>query len=381
MAAFRRFANLFRRSRVDREIDAELQSHIALRIDDNLAAGMSPAAARRDALLRFGNPTATKERVASVDVNLSLETLVRDIRYATRQLRRSPGFTLTAIVTLALGIGANAVVFSLLNGLILHPINLPRAQRLYFIERGRDLSPTNSYPDYRDLRDRTRAFDGVVATDIDKSGLDIDGVTFPVWLYAASGNYFDVLGVQPYLGRFFHASDEHGPNSAPYIVLSYGYWQSHFNGDRTVAGRVVRLNKFSFTILGVAPPAFRGTELFFAPDLWAPMVNDSQLDYSDILTKRGARSMWLVGLLKPGVTPAQAFLDLNSIASYLSGTYPKDDDWNQLYNGASRAAGKYARRAGACLPCRTHAALRADSAGRVRQFGQPVFSARRRPLA
>jgi predicted permease len=326
MVAFSRFANLFHRSRVDREIDAELQSHIALRIDDNLAAGMSPAEARRDALVRFGNPASTKERVTAADASLSLETFVRDIRIATRQLRRAPGFTLTAIVTLALAIGANAVVFSLLNGLILHPVNLPRAQRLYFIERGRDLSPTNSYPDYVDLRDRTRAFDGVVATDIDKSGLDINGVTFPVWLYAASGNYFDVLGVQPYLGRFFHASDEHGPNSAPYIVLSYGYWQSHFNSDRTVVGRVVRLNKFSFTILGVAPPAFRGTELFFAPDLWAPMVNDSQLDYSDILTKRGTRSMWLIGLLKPGVAPAQASLDLNSIAAHLSRTYPKDDD-------------------------------------------------------
>src|ERR1700739_5010096 len=115
MAAFSRFANLFHRSRVDREIDAELQSHIALRIDDNLAAGMSPAEARRDALLRFGNPASTKERVTAADASLGLETFVRDIRFATRQLRRAPGFTLTAIVTLALAIGANAVVFSLLN--------------------------------------------------------------------------------------------------------------------------------------------------------------------------------------------------------------------------------------------------------------------------
>ncbi len=265
MAIFRRFANLFHRSHIDREIDAELQSHIALRIDDNLATGMSPAEARRDALLRFGNPASTKERVTAADTSLSLENLVRDIRIAIRQLRRSPGFAFTAILTLALGIGANAVVFSLLNGLILHPVNLPRAQRLYFIERGRDLSPTNSYPDYLDLRDRTRAFDGVVATDIDKAGLDINGVTFPVWLYAASGNYFDVLGVRPYLGRFFHASDEHGPNSAPYIVLSYGYWQSHFNGDHTAVGRVVRLNKFSFTILGVRPRHFGVRSSFLHP--------------------------------------------------------------------------------------------------------------------
>ena len=326
MAVFSRFANLFRRTRVDREIDAELQSHIALRVDDNLAAGMSLAEARRDALLRFGNPTSTRERVAAADASLSLETFARDIRYATRQLRRSPGFTLTAILTLALGIGANAVVFGLLNGLILHPVNLPQAERLYLIERGQDRAPSNSYPDYLDLRDRIRTFDGLVATEIDKAGLDINGATFPVWLYEASGNYFDVLGVQPYLGRFFHAADEHGPNSAPYIVLSFGYWQSHFNGDRTVIGRVVRLNKFAFTILGVAPPAFRGTELFFAPDLWAPMVNEQQIDWSNALTQRSNRGRWLVGRLKAGATPAQASEDLHSIAAFQAKAYPKDDD-------------------------------------------------------
>ncbi|HET6170327.1 MAG TPA: ABC transporter permease, partial [Terracidiphilus sp.] len=326
MAVFRRVANLFRRSRMDREIAAELESHIALRIDENIAAGMSSADARRDALVRFGNRTATRERVAAADASLGLETFARDIRIAARQLRRSPGFAFTAIITLALGIGANAVVFSLLNSLILHPVNLPQAQRLYLIERGRDRTPSNSYPDYVDLRDRNRTFDALVASEINKAGLDINGATYPVWLYEASGNYFDVLGVQPYLGRFFHASDEHGPNSAPYIVLSYAYWQTHFNNDRTIAGRVVRLNKFSFTILGVAPPAFRGTELFFAPDLWAPMINENQIDYSNMLTQRGARGMWLVGLIKPGVTSAQATGDLNSVAAYQARTYPKDDD-------------------------------------------------------
>jgi predicted permease len=326
MAVYRRIANLFRRSRIDREIAAELEFHIGLRIDENMAAGMSPAEARRDALLRFGNRTATKERVAAADASLSLEIFARDIRIAARQLRRSPGFAFTAIITLALGIGANAVVFSLLNSLILHPVNLPQAERLYLIERGRDRTPANSYPDYVDLRDRNRTFDGLVASEINKAGLDINGATYPVWLYEASGNYFDVLGVQPYLGRFFHASDEHGPNSAPYIVLSYAYWQTHFNSDRTVAGRVVRLNKFSFTILGVAPPAFRGSELFFAPDLWAPMINENQIDYSNTLTQRGNRGKWLVGRLKAGATPAQAVEDLRSVAAFQARAYPKDDD-------------------------------------------------------
>jgi hypothetical protein len=120
----------------------------------------------------------------------------------------------------------------------------------------------NSYPDYLDLRDRNRSFDGVLAYNIADAGLDTGGDPSSVWLYEASGNYFDMLGIKPYLGRFFHGSDEHGANSNPYIVLSYAYWRSHFQGDPGVVGRTVQLNKHPFTILGVAPPAFRGTELF-----------------------------------------------------------------------------------------------------------------------
>ena len=326
MAVFRRFANLFRRSRVDREIDAELKSHIALRIDDNLAAGMSAEKARRDALLRFGNPTSTRERVTSADASLSLETFTRDIRIATRQLRRSPGFALTAIITLALGIGANAVVFSLLNALVLRPVNVPQAKSLYQVENAKGRGPSESYPDYIDLRNRNRSFEGLVAYEMAPAGLEIAGSPSPIWLYEASGNYFDELGIQPYLGRFFHGSDEHGANSAPYIVLSYAYWQSHFQGDRRVAGRVVRLNKNGYTILGVAPPGFRGTELFFAPDVWAPLVNEPQIEGSNDLDSRGARGMWLVGHLKDGITPAQAAADLNSIAASLARTYPKEDE-------------------------------------------------------
>ena len=120
MGAFRRFANLFRRSRIEREIAAELQAHIDLRTDDNIGRGMPAAKARREALLRFGNPTATRDRVAAADAHLTLESLVRDVHYAGRQLRRAPGFALTAILTLAVGIGANVVVFGVLNALILN---------------------------------------------------------------------------------------------------------------------------------------------------------------------------------------------------------------------------------------------------------------------
>jgi hypothetical protein len=134
-------------------------------------------------------------------------------------VRKSPGFTIAAVLTLALAIGANAVVFGVMNALILHPQNVPQAQSLYGIEHGSDKSPEKSYPDYLDLRDRNRSFDALAAYALCAAGLDTGKDPSQVWGYLVTGNYFDALGVQPYLGRFFHGSDEHGPNSAPYMVL------------------------------------------------------------------------------------------------------------------------------------------------------------------
>ena len=250
--------------------------------------------------------------------------MLTDLKYAWRRLRKSPSFAITAILTLALGIGANAVVFSVLNALVLHTLNVPNSKSFYSIEeRGQSL---NSYPDYQDLRDRNRSFDGVLALNFAAAGLDTGGDPSQIWLYEASGNYFDTLGIKPYLGRFFHSSDEHGPNSSPYIVLSYAYWRDHFLGDPAVVGRTVQLNKHPFTVLGVAAPDFRGTELFFAPALWVPMVDQEQVEGFNSLNQRTGRSLWLIGRMKRGVTAEQAEADLHSIAKYLTKTYPKDDD-------------------------------------------------------
>ncbi len=251
---------------------------------------------------------------------------LHDLRFALRQLRRSPSFTIVAILTLALAIGANAVVFGMLNALILRPLHVPRAQSLYGIEHGSDHGG-QSYPNYLDLRDRNRSFDSLAAFTLTLAGLDTGKDPSRVMGYETSGNYFDTLEIQPYLGRFFHGSDEQGANSAPYIVLSYGYWHSHFQDDRGVVGRIVELNKHPFTIIGVAPPEFRGTFLMFSPDFFVPLINREQLDGANNLNARGVR--WIVeaiGHLKPGVTPAQAIADLNSIGSYLAKTYPKEDD-------------------------------------------------------
>ncbi len=254
-----------------------------------------------------------------------MSTLLQDLRFALRQLRKSPGFTITAVLTLTLVIGANAVVFGVLNALILRPLNVPQAESLFVVQHGSDVG-AHSYPDYLDLRRRNRSFDDVAAWAISQAGLDTGKDPSNVWEYETSGNYFDTLRVQPYLGRFFHASDEHGPNSAPYVVLSYAYWHSHFQDDRGVVGRVVRLNKHPITILGVAPPGFQGTVLFFASDIFVPIVNHEQLSGEKVLDARGDHWMFeLVGHLKPGVTPAQATADLNSVDSYLKRSYPKEE--------------------------------------------------------
>jgi predicted permease len=325
MSLLSRVANLFSRSRVDREIDAEIQSHIDLRIEDNLAAGMSSAEARRDALLRFGNPTVTRERVASADIALSLESVWFDLRYATRQLRRSPGFTLTAVLTLALAIGANAVVFSILNAFLLRPLNVPQAQDLYGIWLAATNDMQQSYPDYLDLRDRSRSFEGLAAYNINQAGLDTGQDPSRVWIDEASGNYFDALKLEPYLGRVFHSADEHGSNSAPYIVLTYAYWHSHFQEDRSVVGRQVRLNKHPFTIIGVTPPGFHGTLSFFNPDMFVPIVNHPMFGEDD-MNSRGQRWVFMtLGHLRTGVSPAQAVADLNVIGADLAKHYPKDD--------------------------------------------------------
>jgi predicted permease len=326
MALVHRFANLFRRSNVDREIADELQSHIGMRIDDNIAQGMSPEEARRDALLRFGNSTSTKEQVAASDTTLSLAGLTRDLRYALRQLHRSPGFAFTAILTLALGIGANVVVFGVLNAIILRPLDLPHVDRLVQVEQQQSGYITQAYPDYLDFRARNTAFGDMAAFRIAGAGMNADGLAQQSWIYEVSGNYFDMLGVQPELGRLLHESDEHGPNSAPFIVLTDAFWRARFNADPRVIGTSVELNKHPFTVIGVTPRRFNGTELFFWPDFFIPMVNEEQVEGYSYLTKRQNHGIYVLGMLKPGVSPQQAAGNLTAVAHQLTRENPVLDD-------------------------------------------------------
>ena len=201
-------------------------------------------------------------------------------------------------------------------------LTVPHPESLYTLEHGADKDPGESYPDYLDLRDHNRSFDSLIASNINGVSLDTGNNPSRAWVYEVSANYFDALGVQPYLGRLIHPSDEH----APYIVLTYAYWHTHFQDDRTVVGRVLRLNSHPYTVVGVTPPGFRGSVLIFSPDFFVPIVNQQQDDAADLLKARGNR--WIsevLGHVKAGVTPAQAVADLNSIGSALEKSYPKED--------------------------------------------------------
>jgi len=318
-------ANLFHRSQIRNELEEELRSHIQHRADDLERSGLPRAEAERRARIELGGREKYKEQIhASLGGNF-IETCIQDVRFSLRQLRKSPGFAITAILTLALTIGANAVVFGLMDSLVLRPLNVPQSESLYGTHYG-DNTGWQAYPNYLDLRDRNRTFEELAAFNF-ALGVGLDTGKDPTITngFATTGNYFDVLRIHPYLGRFFHASDERGPNSAPYMVLTYAYWHSHFQDDPGVVGRVVRLDQHPFTIIGVAPPEFQGTLMFVSPDFFMPIVDQEQVG-GEKLSDRGTEHgvFEVLGHLKPGVTPAQAVADVDAIGAYLEKTYPRE---------------------------------------------------------
>ncbi len=324
-----RIATLFQRSLMNAELEEELRSHIQHRADDLVRSGLGRAEAERRARIEFGGYVKYKEESHEATGGNFIETFSQDVRFSLRVLRKSPGFAIAAVLTLGLAIGANAVVFGLMDGLILRPLQVPQIENMLGTEYGG--SEFQSYPNYLDLRDRNRSFEDLAAFNMVFVGLDTGKDPSSAAGFAATGNYFDVLRLQPYLGRFFHAADERGPNSAPYLVLTYAYWHSRFQDDRGVIGRVIQLDKHPFTVIGVAPPGFQGTLLFVAPDFFVPIVNQEQLAAEGSLSARGSQHAIFeaFGHLKPGVTPAQATGDVNAIGASLAKTYPKDVSHHQ----------------------------------------------------
>jgi predicted permease len=317
---------VFGRERKSDDFSAEIQAHLDLETERLQEQGLSYEEARAEAYRAFGNVTQTQERFYESSHRMWFDYLWRDVRYSVRMLRKSPSFTLVSILTLAIAIGANAVVFAALNALVLRPLDVPQPQRLYDLTHVGQATGSESYPNYIDYRDLNHSFENLAAADFCEVGLDTGKNPSRAWGYEVSRNYFDALGLRPYLGRFFHASDEHGPNSAPYVVLTYAYWKTHFLADRNVVGRAIQLNRSPFTIIGVAPPGFQGTLQVFPADFFVPIINQEQIDGESLLNARASDWLFeLFGRLKPGVTAAQAAAEQNAIYSRLEKMYPKDE--------------------------------------------------------
>jgi predicted permease len=255
-----------------------------------------------------------------------MQILLADIRQSLRRLRRSPGFTVTTILTLTMAIAANVVVFGVVDALLLHPLPVRDPGRVVEVEKVREGGGLNlSYPNYRDLRDRNRSFSSLAAVRITRVGIGINGNTEPVWGYEVSGNYFDTLGVQPRLGRFISLADDVKINGGPVAVLSYANWQVRFNADPEIVGKTILVSKRPYTVIGVAPKNFTGTERFIWPDVWLPYHNSPEVDGLNWLEARGNSGTWVVGRLKPGVTATEAAADLQRVAGQLAKEYPDDN--------------------------------------------------------
>ena len=254
-----------------------------------------------------------------------MRTLPQDVRYAIRQLWKSPTFTLTALLTLAIGIGANVVVFGVVNSLLLSPLPIPNPEQVYQLQHKSSSDINSSFPDYLQVRDRNHVFSGLAATRVMRIGLEAAGSAQPVWGFEVTGNYFDMLGARPMLGRFLSPTDEQGDHAGDVAVLSYACWKSRFEGNRNIVGSTIRINKHPYTVIGVAPAEFHGTEKFFWPEVWVPILNEEQIEGYNWIHEPTDQNSWLVGRLKAGITPSEAEANLNTIAAQLGREFPNTD--------------------------------------------------------
>jgi putative ABC transport system permease protein len=255
-----RLRALFRRRVVEREMAAEMQFHLEMETQKNERLGLSRAQARRRTMVAFGGVDRHQESMRDGRGVRLLEDLVRDRRYAARALRHNPGFTLAAVVTLGLAIGTNAAVFSVADGLLTRPFPVRAPDRLVALwntSATDGLANQLAYDDYVDWRDRSGIFTALAAQTNAPLSLSERGGAEVVWSEIVSSNYFATLGLSPHLGRFFAADLTARPGAAPYAVIGYDLWQRQFAGDRTIVGRVVRVNRQPVEVIGVAPRCAR----------------------------------------------------------------------------------------------------------------------------
>ena len=321
-----RIRSLLRRDRVEQELAEELRDHLERKTEENVAQGMTPEEARRKALREFGGVELSKEKCRDARrVNL-LEDLITDIRYGFRTLRLSPAFTAVAILTLALGVGANTAIFSLVNGVLLRPLPYRNPDRLTMVwEKSRDGSPENvGYATYLDWKNQNQSFEQLAIYSSWQPVLQV-GEPEPLSGLRVTSNYFRTLGVHPEIGRDF-LPEEDAPNSNKVVMLSHSLWQRKFNSDPNIAGKSIDMNATQYIVAGVLPASYqslmtqdpRGGEV----EIWRVLG----YDVSQPWACRDCHHLRAIGLLRDGVPIAQANAEMDTIMAALTKTYPKEYD-------------------------------------------------------
>jgi macrolide transport system ATP-binding/permease protein len=337
-----RLRSLFRRRRVERDLDDEIAFHLAIQAAVNQRAGIPTPAAEQRARQQFGAVAYVKDRCRDALQTRWIDDLAADLRYAIRSLRRSPVFTLVALASLAIGIGANAAAFSWADALLLRPLPVPRPDNLVTVGskipfEGAGIGTTLfrvSYPELVDLRDRATSFDGFAAYTGVEAGLAPTRGAPPVLSigHLVNGAFFDVLGVQPALGRAFRPEEDQVPGRDAVAVLGHGLWMRVFAGDPRVIGRHIFLNGIDFTVVGVAPAGFFGIDQSIRPDFFAPIMMWPRFSTTAVspLEARDRRYITAKGRLKAGIDPARTQVELSTIATSLEREYPETERNRQL---------------------------------------------------
>jgi len=322
---FLRLAGFFRKDRIEREMAAEIESHLQLHVEDNLRAGLSPEKARREALMKLGGIEQTKENYRDQRGLPMIETTLQDLRFGLRMLRRSPGFTVLAILCLTFGIGANAAVFSWVEGILLRPYPLVSHQERLVALSGtvRDERDETSWLDLLDVQRSCTLCETLFVSNITGAALSIGERAQVMTGSIVSANYFDAIGVHPILGRGFEPVEDTSRKAHPVVVISYHLWQTRFKGDPEIIGKTQRFDNTVHTIIGVAPEGFYGTFVGRGMEYWVPVsMLEAFYGGGDKLEDRGARWAEAYVRLKPGVTRNQAQQEISAIAARLEAEYP-----------------------------------------------------------
>jgi predicted permease len=314
------------RGKLEDRLNDEIRFHVEQQTEKNRRAGMTPDEARRQALIRFGGVEQVRERTRDEFRLASIEHLARDVRYGLRSLRRHPAFSATAVLSLAIGIGANAAIFGVVNRMLFRDSPLAQPETLvniYETEGGRGFNPM-SYPNIEDLREGTSGvFSGIAASTFFPAPIEGGETARIVMGEVVTGGAFAVLGVQPHLGRAILPEDDVARGGHPVAMLSYGYWQRAFGGDPDVVGRTLRLGGRPYIIIGVAPAHYRGALPPLTPAFYVPAAMANELMGVDMLGQRNSHSFFVKARLAPGVTRAQAEHAASGVAENLTRARPE----------------------------------------------------------